>query len=91
MGVHLPVPRYIATIKIMNDDVNTTIDLEREGLQLLRENMADKLVKEKVEKIYKSHHTEFRLELYVFIPDELSKIIHDRAMELARVLYKGGA
>ena len=83
MGVRLPDTRFLATVRIMNDGRDNT-EMQQEGEHLLREIMADKLVKAKMEAIYKPHHTELRMELYVMTPDEMSKLVHSLAKDLAR-------
>jgi hypothetical protein len=84
MGVFMPDMRFFATVRIMNDNINSTIEQAHEGERLLRERMADLLIKEKMQIIHGPHHTELRMELYVMTPEEMSKTVHDLAKDLAR-------
>ena len=86
----MPDVKFSASVRVMDDakDVDIGGGVELEGTHKLREVMADKLMKAKMQTIRGSHHTEFRFDLFVFTPDEFAKVIHEQAAILAKRLYR---
>jgi formyltetrahydrofolate hydrolase len=90
--VKLPDSIYSMSVRMMHDDHYYDKERETVAIRMLREALADKLVKEKVEQNLHPHFTEFRIELICMTPEEMAKVIRDRAEALAKLLYnkKGG-
>lgn len=56
----------------------------------MRMALADKIVKQKVKVIECEYHTVYRMEVFVLSPEELMKLVHDKAEEMVgmREYYK---
>lgn len=63
----------------------TDFDRERIVMRDMREQVADKLVHEKIEKVDREFTIDYRLDFYVFSPDELAGILRQMAQEYYRV------
>lgn len=53
----------------------------------LHREVAHLLVKSRIDETRRDYHTEFRVELYVFTPDEFARAVQQEAMSLTRYMF----
>lgn len=72
--------------------VNVVNQIESEQVKRLaisdmREALADKIVRTKMEVTKKEFTTEYRLQVYVLTPEEFGKVVNDKVQELSHIHY----
>ena len=83
----LPDVSFTACVRIVNDvSEEIGIDPKHLAIRELREALADKIAKTKMEVVRNHFHTEYWINVYVLTPDELMHLVHLESEKMVRYM-----